>query len=144
MGSTTPDGPTRIHRERDGAILCGRVEVARSMAQRMRGLIGRAGLDPDEGLFIATSSIHMMFMRFPIDALFVGAPDATGSRRVVGTREGLPPWRGVVWPVRGATGVVELAAGTLRARGVVVGDMVRFEPAGDTAEGAGVRPGSAG
>ena len=127
MAATVPEGPTRIRREGDGAILCQRVEVARSMAQRMRGLIGRSAMDPDEGLFIATSSIHMMFMRFPIDALFVGPPDAAGARRVIAVRESLPPWRGVVWPVRGATGVVELPAGTLRARGAKEGDVVRFE-----------------
>ena len=95
----------------------------------MRGLIGRDSLDEGDGLFIATSSIHMMFMRFPIDALFVGAPDESGARRVVATRSHLPPWRGIVLPVRGAHGVVELPAGTLQRHGVRNDDLVTFETA---------------
>ncbi|CAN5659735.1 hypothetical protein BH23CHL8_BH23CHL8_05470 [soil metagenome] len=137
-----PTSPALIRREQDGAVLCRRLAFASSIAQRTRGLIGRAAMDPDEGLFIATSSIHMMFMRFAIDALFLSAPGVSGARRVVAIREDLPPWRGVVWPVRGAKGVVELAAGTLRSRGVVVGDVVTFESADEAAGAAGEPPAS--
>ena len=42
-------------------------------------------------------------------------------------REDLPPWRGLVLPVRGAEGVVELPAGTLAGLGVRVGDEVVLE-----------------
>jgi uncharacterized membrane protein (UPF0127 family) len=89
--------------------------------------MGRSSLDPDEGLYLPTSSIHMLFMRFPIDALFVGAPDPAGERRVVAMRRGLVPWRGVVWPVRGAEGVVELPVGTLDRSGLQPGDAVVFD-----------------
>jgi uncharacterized protein len=90
--------------------------------------MGRTVLLPGEGVYLpGTSSIHMLFMRFPIDALFVGPPTDDGSRRVVGIRHSLPPWRGVVWYVRGAKGVVELPAGTLSQHGVEVGDLVRLE-----------------
>jgi len=46
-------------------------------------------------------------------------------------RHALPPWRGVVWWVRGAHGAYELPAGTLarHGEGVAVGDAVRLEPA---------------
>jgi uncharacterized membrane protein (UPF0127 family) len=46
---------------------------------------------------------------------------------VVGIRENLPPWRGIVMPVRGAKGVIELRAGTLASCGVGVDDVVVFE-----------------
>jgi hypothetical protein len=98
-----------------------------SFLQRFRGLMGRDSLPEGEGLFLPTSSIHMMFMRFPIDALFLSGEDGRGARRVVGIRENLPPWRGVVMPVRGAKGVVELPAGTLASRGVGPDDVVVFE-----------------
>ena len=142
MGSTAAAslpsaGPVRIRRTGDGRVLCGHLGFATSLPQRLRGLIGRSGVDADEGLYIPTASIHMMFMRFPIDALFVSAPDTSGGRRVVGVREDLPPWRGVVWPVRGAQGVVEMAAGTLRRHGVAVGDVVTFESAADGSPAAG-------
>jgi uncharacterized membrane protein (UPF0127 family) len=112
----------------DDAIVCERLTLGESFGQRFLGLMGRAALPEGEGLYLATSSIHMFFMRFAIDALFVAAPNAEGVRRVVGVREHLPPWRGLVLPVRGAQGVIELAAGTLHAYEVQVGDMVVFEP----------------
>jgi uncharacterized membrane protein (UPF0127 family) len=110
-----------------GTIVARRVVPGLSFWQRFRGLMGRESMDPDEGLYLPTSSIHMFFMRFPIDALFVGAPDAAGSRRVVALRHRLPPWRGIVLPVRGAAGVVELPAGTLGRSGLQPGDAVVFD-----------------
>jgi len=90
--------------------------------------MGRARLQPGEGLFLpGTNSIHMLFMRFPIDCLFVGPAQEDGSRRVVAIHRGLPPWRGVVWYVRGAKGVVELPAGTCEEANLSVGDLVRLE-----------------
>jgi uncharacterized membrane protein (UPF0127 family) len=112
----------------DGAIMCRRLRLGESFSQRFMGLMGRASLADGEGLYLPTSSIHMFFMRFAIDALLVTAPRADGARRVVGMREHLPPWRGIVLPVRGAQGVIELPAGTLRAHGIQIGDEVVFEP----------------
>jgi uncharacterized protein len=109
--------------------------LGESFMERFLGLMGRRSLQEGEGLYLATSSIHMFFMRFAIDALFVTDPGATGSRRVVATREQLPPWRGLVLPIRGARGVVELPAGTLRSHVVRVGDEVVFEPGGSLAGG---------
>ncbi len=75
------------------------------------------------------SSIHMLFMRFPIDAVFLGRPDADGGRRVVAVHADLRPWTGVVWWARGADGCLELPAGTAAATGTVVGDVVVLEEA---------------
>ena len=69
----------------------------------------------------------MMFMRFPIDAVFVGRADPArdGARAVVAVRERLPAWRRLVPLVRGAHGVLELPAGTIGGqRHGVVGDLV--------------------
>ena len=119
----------RLRRSSDGAVLCERLVLGESWWQRFRGLMGRTALDEAEGLWLPTSSIHMMFMRFPIDALFLGKADGEGRRSGVGMRQGLPPWRGLVLPVRGATGVVELPAGTLARHNVADGDEVVFEEA---------------
>jgi uncharacterized membrane protein (UPF0127 family) len=72
----------------------------------------------------------MMFMRFPIDCVFVARPASDGTRRVVAVRRALRPWTGVVWLVRGADGVLELPVGTLEATGTVVGDAIVLERAG--------------
>jgi len=88
--------------------------------------MGRASLSADEGLYLPVNSIHMLFMRFPIDALFLGAPDADGSRMVVAAKPDLRPWRGLVLPVRDATGVVELPVGTIGRARLSVGDALRL------------------
>jgi uncharacterized membrane protein (UPF0127 family) len=93
------------------------------------GLMGRATLPAGDGLWLPGSNgIHMMFMRFPIDAVFVGKPDGTGLRRVVSVHRRLRPWTGVVWWVRGGHGVLELPAGTIDASGTEVGDQIEMVP----------------
>lgn len=117
----------QVRRVEDDVVVCPDLVLGESFGQRFMGLMGRAGIDSDEGLYLPSSSIHMMFMRFPIDALFVSKADSAGQRAVVGIRESLPPWRGIVMPVRGAEGVVELEAGALARHGVSVDDTVVFE-----------------
>ncbi len=90
--------------------------------------MGRPSLAVSEGLYLPTASIHMLFMRFPIDALFLARPDVDGLSTVVALRHDLPPWRGLVLPVPRAAGVVELPAGTLKAAGIANGDRLRLEP----------------
>ena len=121
------DDRSRLRRVSDDTIVCERLVLGESFMQRFMGLMGRASMDPEEGLYLSSNSIHMFFMRFPIDALFVSKADTDGRRRVVGIRPELPPWRGIVMPVRGAEGVVELPAGTLARLGVAVDDEIVFE-----------------
>ena len=122
----------------DAAAPAWRLEVAGSFVARFFGLMGRRSLADGAGLFLPdTSSIHMLFMRFPIDCVFVGAPRADGSRLVVGLRERMRPWSGVVWWARGARGAVEVPAGSARAAGLNVGDAVWLSPAVTPAGSAG-------
>ena len=81
------------------------------------------------GLWLPESNgIHMMFMRFPIDAVFVGRPEADGGGRpVLSVHRGLRAWTGLVPLVRGAHGVLELPVGTIEASGTQVGDLIRIE-----------------
>ena len=62
-----------------------------------------------------SNGIHMMFMRFPIDAVFVAGRLRDGSRPVLSIHRSLPAWRGLVPLVRGAKGVLELPVGTIDA-----------------------------
>ena len=112
------------------AELAVRLEVADSLVGRFMGLMGRPGLDPGAGLWLTgTNGIHMMFMRFPIDAVFVSKPDADGTRRVKSVHRGLRAWTGVVWLVRGADGVLELPVGVIDATGTAVGDRLEIREA---------------
>jgi len=91
--------------------------------------MGRRALDSGSGLYLTgTNSIHMLFMRFAIDVLFVGAPRDDGARPVVALKSNLRPWSGVVWWVRGARGAIELPAGTLAESGLRVGEYVTLTP----------------
>lgn len=110
-----------------GTQLAERLEDGSSFWAKLMGLMGRAALPVDEGLWLpGENGIHMLFMRFPIDVLFVAPPSGgdDGPRRVLALRRAMPPWRGVVWWVGGARGVVELPIGTIDASGTVVGDEI--------------------
>jgi hypothetical protein len=108
-------------------VLAARTEVAGSLWAKFMGLMGRASLASDAGLWLPDSNgIHMMFMRFPIDAVFVGRPDDAGQRRVLSVHRGLRTWIGLVPLVRGAHGVLELPVGTIDASGTDVGDAVHI------------------
>jgi uncharacterized membrane protein (UPF0127 family) len=104
-------------------LLAERVEVAAAMAERLRGLLGRAELPRGSALAIAPcAAIHTFFMKFAIDAVFL---DKNG--RVVRTLSDLPPWRATRFHLRAAQ-VVELPAGTLARTGTREGDQLAFEP----------------
>jgi uncharacterized membrane protein (UPF0127 family) len=108
-----------------GTVIADRAEVARSLLARGRGLMGRTALPAGYGLIlIPESSIHMFFMRIPIDVLFVDR-----QHRVIGLREALPPWHPFagVAPWRGHY-VVELPVGAIRASRTEMGDELRVTP----------------
>ena len=107
-------------------VLGQKIRVASSLFDRAIGLLGTSYLSPGEGLWLKPCrSIHTLFMRYPIDALFLDAED-----RVVG-RQTLSPWRFSKW-FRKTRSVVELAAGALDPSGTTTGDRIVFEdlPAG--------------
>jgi uncharacterized membrane protein (UPF0127 family) len=115
-----------------GTTLAERLENGASFWAKFMGLMGRASLPAGQGLWLpGENSIHMLFMRFPIDLVFVSPPEdgATGKRRVISVRRAVPPWRGVVWYVGGAKGVLELPVGTIEATGTAVGDEIAIGPA---------------
>ena len=81
-------------------------EVAESAFERMRGLIGRKGLEPGKGMLITKCNcIHTFFMRFPIDATFL---DRKGQ--VVKVVRNIRPWRPWVWGGWRAASVLETAS----------------------------------
>lgn len=83
---------------------------------RMRGLLGRNRLPHGTGIWLKPcNSIHMFFMKFSIDALFLDR-----NLRVVRVVSNLRPWS-LVWPVKGACSCVELPAGTAEESGIEPG-----------------------
>jgi uncharacterized protein len=86
----------------------------------MRGLLGRRDLASDEGLLLRPApSVHTLFMRFPIDVVFL---DRGGD--VVGIRPEVRPWRAAA--CRRARSALELRAGEAARRGLRVGDALEL------------------
>jgi len=121
-GSRLSEGAVTIRNETRDTIVAYRCRVATSMRDRTVGLLGTAGLPPGEGLLIERSpSIHMFFMRYAIDAVFIDA-----KHRVTKVVPNLRPWR-VVWWARGARDCLELPVGAVANSLTQPGDQLRVE-----------------
>lgn len=116
----------RAVNETRGAVLCQRLTAARSLFERSRGLLGRR-LDSGAGLLFETWAfapfmwMHMFFMRFPIDIVFL---DRRG--RVIRINRNLKPWR-LSSLVFGARRALELEAGAAARGQTAEGDLIRLE-----------------
>ncbi len=110
-----------------GTVLCGNLEAAGGMAGKSRGLLGRERLDEDAGMLFEAGRLepfmcmHMMFMRFAIDVVFLSRDGV-----VIRINHNLRPWRisSVVW---GARRALELCAGAAVRSATQVGDRIVLE-----------------
>lgn len=109
----------RIENTTRHTVICERACRADTFGARLRGLMFRRSLAPDDGLLLVPDwSIHTFFMRFPIDVLFLDE-----SWRVLSVHPAVPPWR--LGPVhRGAYAVLELPPGTIERTHTQVGDLL--------------------
>jgi uncharacterized membrane protein (UPF0127 family) len=105
-----------------GAVVCERCAIADKPWSRLRGLLGREELPPGEGILLRPcSSVHTMFMRFPIDVVF-----CAGDLTVLSVAANVAPWRAAMR--RGAKVAIELAAGEAARSGVEAGARLRLVP----------------
>lgn len=102
-----------------GTVLADAAEVADSFFGRFCGLMLKPPLATGQGLYLAPcNAIHMFFMRFAIDAVFL---DKDG--KVVGLVENLKPGR--LSPVFSqAHACLELPAGTISSTATAIGDVL--------------------
>jgi uncharacterized membrane protein (UPF0127 family) len=95
--------------------------VAATFLSRLRGLMWRRELPSGDGLCLQDcGSIHMFFMRFPIDVAFVNA-----EGRVLHACHTIRPWR-ISRHVFGSKAALELPAGTLRRLGIDRGSLLKL------------------
>ncbi len=105
-----------------GTTIATTARLARSLWARGRGLMFERELPAGSGLVIdPCGSIHMFFMRFPLDVLYVDRQD-----RVVRAQRGIKPWRIGPLHTRGARYVIELPAGAIERSGTEVGDQLQL------------------
>ncbi|HET9475916.1 MAG TPA: DUF192 domain-containing protein [Dehalococcoidia bacterium] len=118
---------TRVTNRTTAATVAERAQVATDLWSRFWGLMGRRELPPGTGILIAPcSSIHMFFMRFPIDVVFLDRDDV-----VVKIVHSIRPWRLAMGG--GGKKALELPAGTARAIPISEGDQMSFEDAASPA-----------
>ena len=100
-------------------MIATRLEAAFDSDSRRRGLLGRTAFADGSALIIAPcSSIHMFFMQFAIDVLFVAR-----DGRIVKVCRVVRPWRiAVSW---GGFAAIELPAGTTERSGAQRGDYLK-------------------
>jgi uncharacterized membrane protein (UPF0127 family) len=104
---------------RDGEVLAA-LEVAESFPDRLRGLLGRDGMD-GALLLRPARSIHTVGMRFRIDVAF-----CTGDLRVIDVVCALAPYRTPV-PRWRARCVLEAEAGAFERWRLVPGDQLEIK-----------------
>jgi uncharacterized membrane protein (UPF0127 family) len=130
-GPSTPDRRLQVKNPARATVLATRLEVADSGPKRNKGLLGRDGIVPGEGLWIVPcESVHTFFMRFPIDLVYL---DRKNTIRKV--RSAVGPWR--LSACFSAHSVIELPAGTIRNTLTECGDLLEFSPVQSPADIAG-------
>ncbi len=102
-----------------GTIFSKKAEKADTSFSRMKGLLGRKAMSEEEALIIThCQSIHMFFMKFSIDAIFVNKKDV-----VVGLVQNIKPWQ--LSPMFfNASYVIELAPGAIEKTRTENGDKI--------------------
>ena len=113
----------RAVHEMSGTVLAEDLETPGTIFGRALGLMFRRSLPPGRGLWLLPcSSIHMMFMNFPIDAVFLDSQE-----RVKKVYRKLPRWYGVVWWEIGAYSVLELPPGSTSGIDLQKGDQILIQ-----------------
>jgi uncharacterized protein len=111
-----------LRNERTGDVVAQDAYRAGNPLSRMRGLLGRSSMPAGEAIILEpATSIHMFFMRFGIDVLFL---DRSGA--IVKVVQDLRPWR--LASAKGARSVIEMAAGSTDGLNLQPGDRIVREP----------------
>lgn len=93
------------------------LEVAATEWARGKGLLGRRSLGPEQALWIRRcNSIHTFFMNFAIDCVFLDK-----QMRVKAIHPEVKAFR-LVWPIWGASSVIEFPAGRAKELGIELGE----------------------
>ncbi|MNL56968.1 hypothetical protein D3C87_1804950 [compost metagenome] len=95
------------------------LEVARTFWSRGKGLLGRKSLPENQALWIPRcNSIHTYFMKFAIDCVFIDK-----NLKVKAVYRDVRPGR-LIFPVWGASSVIEMTSGSAEKLNISVGDQL--------------------
>lgn len=96
--------------------------VADRFLTRLKGLLGKDRIEKGQALVLnPCNCIHTFFMRFSVDALFIGR-----DCKVIAAAADLKPFRvSRIYP--NACCVIELPAGTIQSTATSIGDSIVLE-----------------
>lgn len=119
-----------IRRTDDDTVILARAKWCSSFWCKFRGLMLRPPLPPGEGLLFVhqreskvETTIHMLFMRFPIAVIWIDAAGKVVDKTLA------KPWRLAYAPQAPAQYFIEAGAELLDR--VAIGDTLRFDDAAD-------------
>lgn len=109
----------KLINETQKIILIENLETANSFFKRLKGLLGRKDLSNDSALIIRRcNSIHTFFMQFPLDVIFLDK-----KFRIKKLFLNVEPHQ-IIFPVFGASSVIEMKAGALQKSNAQIGDQL--------------------
>lgn len=104
------------------SILADNLSIADTFFKRFMGLMFKKELPYGKGLhIIPCNSIHMCFMNFPLDIIFLSK-----DMEILNVIEGISPWK-VSKIVPKAHSVLELPVGTISKSSSAIGDKIVIE-----------------
>ncbi len=109
----------------NGMEIANSVEFAGTAIRQMLGLMFRGSIQPDFAMIFpmkkkSSVNVHMLFMRFPIDVIFLNE-----EKKISGLAR-LNPWLGYK-SMRNIKYVIEMKAGTIERFNLSVGGEMEFE-----------------
>ena len=103
-------------------IISTKVEIANTFFKRFLGLMGRKNMEREEALVIKPcNNVHMFFMRFAIDVVFVDRDD-----KICYIQENLKPGQ-ISKYVFDAIYVVELPVDSVKEKNIKIGDKLGID-----------------
>jgi len=89
--------------------------------KRLKGLMFRVKPIVDEGVLLnPCNSIHMFFMFFPIDVVFLNK-----QNEIISLHNNVKPWT-VIFPIKNAVSALELPVGTIVKYSLQVGESIKI------------------
>ncbi|MBI5884620.1 DUF192 domain-containing protein [archaeon] len=111
-----------------GIVLAGKARHAESFWQKFLGLMREKNKAFNYALVFhlqkeswLEASIHSLFMRFAIDVLWLDE-----NKKIVCLLEGFKPWQLNATPERKARYIVELKAGTIKGKRIMIGQKLKW------------------
>ena len=115
--------PLKIFNTTRKTTIAEHAQVAAAFFPRMIGLLNRTSLHEGEGLVLMScQQIHMVFMRFPIDVIFVDK-----THKIVGLVSNIQPFAvsPIFWK---ASFAIELPIGAIEKSQTQLEDVLEFVP----------------